>query len=114
MRPVTRLQAAHPSDPWLTERGQVAEFIVSAANGDQAAFAAFYDATSSIVFGMAHSIFGVQQAETVTHDIYVAAWKLASTFDPSHQTPGAWLQSIARRNLALVLASELRQNLPKQ
>jgi DNA-directed RNA polymerase specialized sigma24 family protein len=110
VRTVTRSPALHPREQWFTQRGELAALILRAAAGDQGAFAAFYDATSSLVFGMAHSVFCDQsKAETVTHDIYVAAWISASTFDPSHQPPGAWLQSLTKRNLALVLASEERQ-----
>lgn len=84
--------------------------IVKAADGDQAAFAALYDATSNIVFGMARSVSPNQSgAETAAHDVYVAAWMSASTFDPRRHRATAWLQALARRNFALVLASELRR-----
>lgn len=68
------------------------------AEGDQGAFAQLYDATSRTVFGIVLRV--VQnhaQAEEVTQEVYVEAWRAARRFDPALGTPSAWLNTIAHR-----------------
>jgi RNA polymerase sigma-70 factor, ECF subfamily len=81
---------------------ELAGLLASTGNGDQAAFASFYDATSRTIFAMAlDAVADSRDAEAVTKDTYLAAWASAPTFDPSHGNPTAWLSSIANRIISL-------------
>lgn len=67
------------------------------AAGDQAALASLYDATNSLIYGMALRILGnPADAEEVTLDIYTQAWRDASNFDERRGSAVAWLMTMAR------------------
>lgn len=68
------------------------------AAGDQAAFATFYDATSVSVFGVIVRILRDRaQAEEVTQEVFLEAWRNAAKYDSQRGTPGAWVNTIAHR-----------------
>lgn len=68
------------------------------ANGDQAAFAELYDATSRSVFGIVLRVLRDRaQAEEVTQEVYVDAWRHASRFDGAQGSAATWLNTIAHR-----------------
>ncbi len=67
------------------------------AGGDERAFAAFYDATVGVVYGLALRILrDVQEAEEVVSDAYLQVWRQAARFDATRGAPRAWLVTIAR------------------
>jgi RNA polymerase sigma-70 factor (ECF subfamily) len=67
------------------------------AQGDQAALAAFYDATVTTVHALVGRIVqDASVADEVTADVYHQAWLHAGRFDPSRGTPLAWLLAIGR------------------
>ncbi len=67
------------------------------AAGDQAALASLWDATNSLIYGMALRILGnPADAEEVTLDIYTQAWRDASNFDERRGSAVAWLMTMAR------------------
>lgn len=73
------------------------ELLVRAASGDQQAFAALYDETSSLVYSLAmRMLSNVEDAEEVTLDVYNQAWRIAKTFDATRGTVTAWLMTMAR------------------
>ena len=75
--------------------GELAHLLYRVSRGDQDAFGSFYDATCQEVFGMVLSVVGDRtRAESVTHDVYVAAWRTAPAFGAARRTPGAWLTAI--------------------
>jgi RNA polymerase sigma-70 factor (ECF subfamily) len=77
-------------------RASLRDLLISSGNGDQEAFARFYDATASRVFGLALSVIGdPTRAEAVTADVFVAAWRSAPGFATSRSTAGEWLADIA-------------------
>lgn len=68
------------------------------ADGDQEAFAELYDATSRSVFGIVLRVVRDRaQAEEVTQEVYVEAWRHAGRFDGSRGTAAGWLNTIAHR-----------------
>ncbi|MCC6587451.1 MAG: sigma-70 family RNA polymerase sigma factor [Bryobacterales bacterium] len=86
-------------------------FLTKAAEGDRDAFAALYDATSSLVYSLVLRILNnPADAEEVTLDVYIQAWRDAKRFDSSRGGVGAWLVTIARsRALDRIRAHESRQ-----
>jgi DNA-directed RNA polymerase specialized sigma24 family protein len=72
------------------------DLLISSGAGDQEAFARFYDATASRVYGWALDVLGdPTAAETVTADVFVAAWRSAPRFATSPATTGEWIAGIA-------------------
>src|SRR5262245_24847656 len=58
--------------------------VARSAAGDQSAFAALYDATSAVVFGLALRSLGSRaEAEEVATDVYLQVWKDATRYDAS-------------------------------
>ncbi|MEJ7743175.1 MAG: ECF RNA polymerase sigma factor SigK [Nocardioidaceae bacterium] len=81
-----------------TEPRELAQLLTLVASGDQEAFAAFYDATSRTIFGITLSVLRNRaQAEEVTQEVYVDAWRFAGRFDAAQGSPTAWLNTIAHR-----------------
>ncbi len=74
-----------------------AEYIRRPAQGDERALASLYDASSSLVYGVALRILGEpMDAEEVTLDVYMQVWRQASRFDLGRGNPTAWLAILAR------------------
>lgn len=89
----------------LAERDWAAT-VRRAAQGDQAALAEFYDATSRYVFGLALRIVGDRSAaEEVVIDVYLQVWRQAALFDPGRGTPAAWLFAMTRSRALDLLRS---------
>ncbi len=81
-----------------SETPSLSELLTSVAEGHQDSFAAFYDATSRTIFGIVLSVLRDRaQAEEVTQEVYVDAWRFASRFDEAQGSPSAWLNTIAHR-----------------
>lgn len=72
--------------------------MVRVSEGDAAAFAQFYDATSRTVFGIVLRVLRDRaQAEEVSQEVYLEAWRMATRYDAALGSPGAWLNTIAHR-----------------
>jgi RNA polymerase sigma-70 factor (ECF subfamily) len=81
-----------------TRSAELASLLARIATGDQDAFAGFYDLTSRTVFGIVLTVLRDRaQAEEVTQEVYVDAWKHAPRFDAGQGSPSAWLNTIAHR-----------------
>ncbi len=77
---------------------ELAAVLSRIAAGDASALAALYDATASKVFGIVvHVLRDHAQAEEVTQEVYVEAWRAAPRFDPALGSSTAWLNTIAHR-----------------
>ncbi|WP_371812345.1 ECF RNA polymerase sigma factor SigK [Frigoribacterium sp. CFBP 8766] len=86
-----------PALPADTERS-VDELLALVAEGNERAFAAFYDGTASRVLGLVRRILvDPAQSEEVTQEVFFAAWQEAPQFDPAKGTALAWLLMRARR-----------------
>ncbi|MFF0905677.1 UNVERIFIED_CONTAM: ECF RNA polymerase sigma factor SigK [Kocuria sp. CPCC 205316] len=76
----------------------LAELLRRSVNGDDAAFAALYDATSAKVYGMTVRVSRSPEiAAEVTQEVYLMAWQQASRFDPARGTVLGWLCTLAHR-----------------
>lgn len=68
------------------------------ARGDEAAFAALYDALSPAVFGMAKRVIrNPARAEEVTQEVFLQVWQTAPRFDPSKGNAKSWVLTLAHR-----------------
>ena len=78
--------------------GRLSDLLRQAALGDEAAFAAFYDATSARVYGVVLRVLqSPDHAAEVTQDVYLDVWRLAAQFDPARGRAISWLMTMAHR-----------------
>lgn len=67
------------------------------AQGSMPAMAALYARTSRLVYAMALRIVRAPAcAEEIVSDVYLQAWRTASTYDPSRSGVGGWLLMMCR------------------
>jgi len=85
-------------------------YVEQSANGDQAAFAALYDATRRLVYSTALRILREPaDAEEVTSEVYMQAWRNAKHYTDRRGSVGAWLLTMARsRAIDRVRSQSLR------
>lgn len=68
------------------------------ARGDESAFAAFYDATSSRAWGLALRVVRNRaHAEEVLQEAYLRTWRQSSRFDPERGRAESWFLTIVHR-----------------
>ena len=76
----------------------VDDLLTRTAAGDQAAFAALYDAMSARVYGLAVRVVrDGAQAEEVAQEAFVEAWRTAARFDAARGSAIAWILTITHR-----------------
>lgn len=82
------------------------------AGGDRDAFAAFYGATSSRVYGMTLRVLrDPGYAEETMQDVYLQVWRTAAAFDPAKGSALSWLITLAhRRAIDRVRAEQSAKN----
>jgi RNA polymerase sigma-70 factor, ECF subfamily len=81
-----------------TTGSDLAPVMARVAQGDQGAFAEFYDATSRTVFGIVLRVLRDRaQAEEVAQEVFLEAWRTATRYDVRQGTPSAWINTIAHR-----------------
>jgi RNA polymerase sigma-70 factor (ECF subfamily) len=79
------------------------------AAGDPAVLRLVYDRHAAQVYGFAlRCLRAHHDAEDLTQQVFVKAWRGRHTFDPGRGTIGAWLQGIARRQVADRLTARTR------
>lgn len=68
------------------------------ARGDEAALAAFYDATSAHVYRLALAMTGAEEpAGHLCQMAYLRAWREAGMFDPNRTSALAWILGLAHQ-----------------
>ncbi|MDY0891501.1 sigma-70 family RNA polymerase sigma factor [Frigoribacterium sp. CFBP9039] len=86
-----------PALPADVERSNE-DLLSLSVEGNDRAFTALYDRTSSRVLGLVRRILiDPAQSEEVTQEVFLQAWKEAAHFDPLKGTATAWLLVRARR-----------------
>ncbi|MFC4945024.1 hypothetical protein [Pseudonocardia sp. GCM10023141] len=78
------------------------DLLAAAGHGDVDAFAAFYDLTAAMVFGLMRGALGKETdvAEQATARAYLQVWRSAPSFHPSDGPATALLLISAWRELA--------------
>lgn len=80
------------------------------AAGHETALKLAYDAHGGVVFGLCRRVLPSHQAEEVTQDVFVSAWRKRDQFDPSRGSLAAWLVGITKRRIIDHLRSERRHS----
>lgn len=76
----------------------LAALLRRSARGDEAAFAALYDAMAPRVYGLLLRVVrDPAQAEEVTQEAFLEVWRMASRFDPDRGSAVAWILTITHR-----------------
>lgn len=93
------LQPVPSGSPEGAPGGQdLAGLIDRAARGDEGGFAALYDATRARCYGLALRVLrDPAQADEVTQEAYLEAWRCSARFDPARGSPLAWLMTLVHR-----------------
>jgi|GEM_PF-32681 len=74
------------------------DLMADVASGDHDAFASLYDQTCTKVFGLVRRVLrDSSQAEEVTQEVYLQAWRQSARFDRQAGTALAWLLTLAHR-----------------
>lgn len=77
---------------------RLGELLARIANGDQGAFAQFYELTSRRVFGMARRVLiDPELSEDTAQEVFLQVWQNAGKFNPDAGSPLAWLMTISHR-----------------
>jgi RNA polymerase sigma-70 factor, ECF subfamily len=78
--------------------GDLADLLRRSARGDEAAFAALYDATAPRLFGLVLRVVRDHaMSEEVTQEVYLDVWRQSARFDPGRGSAMSWLMTIAHR-----------------
>lgn len=80
------------------------------AAGHDDALKLAYDAHGGVVYGLCRRALTTHQAEEVTQDVFVSAWRKRDQFDPRKGTLAAWLVGITKRRIIDHLRSERRHS----
>jgi RNA polymerase sigma-70 factor (ECF subfamily) len=76
----------------------VAELLRRCARADEEAFATLYDLTARRVHGLVLRVVrDPAQAEEVTQEVYLQAWRTASRYDEQKGSALSWLMTLAHR-----------------
>lgn len=87
------------------------ELLLRTRDGDQAAFARFYEATASRMFGLCLRMLDNNRAdaEEALQEIYTTVWRRAGTFDPALARATTWLTALGRNKVIDRLRQQPRE-----
>ena len=98
MEPLRPVESGAPSPEDGAPGPDLVDLLRRSGRGDEAAFAALYDATATRVFGLALRVVRDRaQAEEVTQEAFLEIWRTAGRYDPDRGSPLAWLLTITHR-----------------
>jgi RNA polymerase sigma-70 factor, ECF subfamily len=76
---------------------KLAEDLALVGQGDKAAFARVYEATSAKLYGVVLRILQRRDVtDEIVQEVYVKIWQRAGDFDASRASPITWMATIAR------------------
>ncbi len=78
------------------------------ADGDEGVVQRAYERWGGLVHGLARRAVGSADADDVTQQVFLAAWRRRETYRPEDAPLGAWLVGITRRQVAEHLRSRHR------
>jgi RNA polymerase sigma-70 factor (ECF subfamily) len=78
------------------------------AGGDEGVVQHAYERWGGLVHGLARRAVGSTDADDVTQQVFLAAWRRRETYRPQDAPLGAWLVGITRRQVAEHLRSKHR------
>lgn len=88
---------------------EVDELDTDFAAGRPEAMRAAYERHSAMVYTLAVRALGnAHDAEDVTQQVFVSAWRSHANFDPDRSALGAWLVGITRKRIADTYAARTR------
>ncbi|MDO5663339.1 MAG: sigma-70 family RNA polymerase sigma factor [Brachybacterium sp.] len=73
-----------------------------------------YDRWGPLVHGLARKAVGPIDAEDVTQQVFLSAWRRRETYDPERAPLGAWLVGITRHAIADHLRAQQRAPIPSE
>lgn len=89
-----------------------AALLTRIADGDESAFAALYDTTCGLIYGLLLRILGNSAAaERLLVAVYQEVWEQAATFDAAREKPLTWLITVAHSRAVARLRAD-RRGLP--
>lgn len=94
--PAVTVTTGAPAAPLVAEE----ELAAAWADGDETVVQLAYERWGSLVHGLARRAVGPADAEDVTQQVFLAAWRGRSTYRPADAPLGAWLVGITRRQVA--------------
>ncbi|MBI3217491.1 MAG: sigma-70 family RNA polymerase sigma factor [Mycobacterium sp.] len=87
--------------------GDLDALLRRVARRDAEAFAAFYDATRSRVYGLVTRVLRDRgYSEETTQEVYLQVWRSADNFDPTAGSALSWLMTLAHRRAVDRVRSE--------
>ncbi len=103
---MTIVETVHVHDDPDVEAGELAARLVS---GDRDALARMFELWAPLVHTIAvRSLGNVADAEDVTQQVFVSAWRSRHTLRPDRGSPAAWLVGITKHRVSDVIAGRQR------